>query len=153
MDRDRIVEDVKEIDDYFEYERPLDFVSRAERRKLLHEAQGDEERANQLLVERANAAAGATTVTVETVATTKSPSGAAIDDRNDDMEVVETEQVTESTSLEDVQPEEQGSNLETETQEEEETSSRSSAPSSPQKSNSISSKSADDLDILDMDEF
>ena len=51
-DRDRIVEDVGDMDDYFEYERPLDFVSRAERRKLLKEAQGDEEKANQLLVER-----------------------------------------------------------------------------------------------------
>jgi len=51
-DRDRIVEDVGDMDDYFEYERPLDFVSRAERRKLLKEAKGDEEKANQLLVER-----------------------------------------------------------------------------------------------------
>jgi transcription elongation factor Elf1 len=50
MDRDRIVEDVAEIDDYFEYERPLDFVSAAERRKLLKEAGGDEEAANQKLV-------------------------------------------------------------------------------------------------------
>lgn len=58
MDRDRIVEDVADIDDYFDYERPLDFVSRAERRKLLAEAKGDEERANQLLVDRANEAAG-----------------------------------------------------------------------------------------------
>ena len=52
MDRDRIVEDVADMDDYFEYERPLDFVSRAERRKLLKEAAGDEEKANQLLLER-----------------------------------------------------------------------------------------------------
>jgi hypothetical protein len=52
MDRDRIVADVGDMDDYFEYERPLDFVSRAERRKLLQEAAGDEEKANQILVER-----------------------------------------------------------------------------------------------------
>lgn len=52
MDRERIVEDVADMDDYFDYERPLDFVSRAERRKLLQEADGDEERANQLLMER-----------------------------------------------------------------------------------------------------
>ena len=51
-DRDRILEDVGDMDDYFEYERPLDFVSRAERRKLLKEAKGDEEKANQLLLER-----------------------------------------------------------------------------------------------------
>ena len=52
QDRDRIVEDVADMDDYFEYERPLDFVSRAERRKLLKETQGDEDAANRLLVER-----------------------------------------------------------------------------------------------------
>eukprot|EP00538_Stauroneis_constricta_P006860 CAMPEP_0119572776 /NCGR_PEP_ID=MMETSP1352-20130426/44793_1 /TAXON_ID=265584 /ORGANISM="Stauroneis constricta, Strain CCMP1120" /LENGTH=424 /DNA_ID=CAMNT_0007622463 /DNA_START=43 /DNA_END=1315 /DNA_ORIENTATION=- len=52
MDRDRIVEDVGDLDDYFEYERPLDFVSRAERRKLMKEAGGDEEKANQILLER-----------------------------------------------------------------------------------------------------
>ena len=52
MDRDRIVEDVADIDDYFEYERPLDFVSRAERRELLKETKGDEEAANQLLMNR-----------------------------------------------------------------------------------------------------
>ena len=51
-DRDRIVEDVGDMDDYFEYERPLDFVTRAERRKLMKEAKGDEEKANQLLIDR-----------------------------------------------------------------------------------------------------
>ena len=51
-DRDRIVEDVGDLDDYFDYERPLDFVSAAERRKLLKETGGDEEMANQLLMER-----------------------------------------------------------------------------------------------------
>lgn len=50
--REEIVEDVADFDDYFEYERPLDFVSRAERRAILKEAAGDEERANQLLVDR-----------------------------------------------------------------------------------------------------
>jgi len=57
MDRDRIVEDVADMDDYFEYERPLDFISRAERRELMKEAGGDEEKANQILVERNNAQA------------------------------------------------------------------------------------------------
>jgi hypothetical protein len=65
MDRDRIVEDVADLDDYFDYERPLDFVSRAERRKVLKEAKGDEELANKLLVEKANRAAG---ITPETLA-------------------------------------------------------------------------------------
>jgi len=43
---------VADEDDYFDYERPLDFVSRAERRKLLKEAKGDEEVANRILAER-----------------------------------------------------------------------------------------------------
>jgi len=57
MDRERIIEDVADVDDYFEYERPLDFVTRAERRKLLKEAEGDEEKANELLVGRAESSA------------------------------------------------------------------------------------------------
>ncbi|KAL7578228.1 hypothetical protein ACA910_012651 [Epithemia clementina (nom. ined.)] len=52
MDRDRIVEDVADMDDYFEYERPLDFVSREERKRLLKEAGGDEEKANDMILER-----------------------------------------------------------------------------------------------------
>ncbi|OEU09368.1 hypothetical protein FRACYDRAFT_212103 [Fragilariopsis cylindrus CCMP1102] len=52
MDRDRICEDVADIDDYFEYERPLDFIDAAERRALLKEAGGDEDKANSILVER-----------------------------------------------------------------------------------------------------
>lgn len=52
MDRERIIDDVGDMDDYFEYESPLDFVSRAERRKLLKETQGDEAKANQILLER-----------------------------------------------------------------------------------------------------
>uniref|UniRef100_A0A7S4AXQ1 Uncharacterized protein n=1 Tax=Pseudo-nitzschia australis TaxID=44445 RepID=A0A7S4AXQ1_9STRA len=52
MDRDRIVEDVEDIDDYFDYERPLDFVSAAERRELLKNAKGNEDAANQLLLEK-----------------------------------------------------------------------------------------------------
>ena len=58
MDRERIVEDVADIDDYFEYERPLDFVTAAERRKLLKDADGDEEKANQFLVGRATGIEG-----------------------------------------------------------------------------------------------
>lgn len=52
MDRDRIVEDVEDIDDYFDYERPLDFVSAAERRELLKNVKGNEDAANQLLLEK-----------------------------------------------------------------------------------------------------
>jgi hypothetical protein len=59
MDRDRILEDVGDDDDYFDYERPLDFVTAAERRALLKQAGGDEEAANQILVDQEAAAAKA----------------------------------------------------------------------------------------------
>jgi hypothetical protein len=52
MDRDRILEDVGEDDDYFDYERPLDFVTAAERRALMKRAKGDEEVANQMLIDQ-----------------------------------------------------------------------------------------------------
>jgi hypothetical protein len=51
-ERDKILEEVADIDDYFEYERPLDFVTAAERRQLLKDAQGDEEAANKLYIQR-----------------------------------------------------------------------------------------------------
>ena len=38
-------------DDYFDYESPLDFVSAAERRKLIKEAGGDEEKAKQIAID------------------------------------------------------------------------------------------------------
>lgn len=67
MDRERIVEDVSDMDDYFEYERPLDFVSAAERRKVLTEAGGDEDKANDLLLSRANEEAGVETPPADVV--------------------------------------------------------------------------------------
>ncbi len=39
-------------DDYFDYESPLDFVSAAERRKLVKQAGGDEELAKKLAIEQ-----------------------------------------------------------------------------------------------------
>jgi len=102
QDRDRIVEDVGDMDDYFEYERPLDFVSRAERRKLLKEAQGDEEKANQMLLEREGGgspppyaeiekSAAATEETSETKNTEKSANSA---DEKGDVRVEEPEPST-----------------------------------------------------------
>ena len=40
-------------DDYFDYESPLDFVSAAERRKLVKQAGGDEELAKKLAIDNA----------------------------------------------------------------------------------------------------
>jgi hypothetical protein len=101
MDRDRIVEDVGDMDDYFEYERPLDFVSRAERRKLLKEAQGDEDKANQLLLERttgmsstsSTTTSSSTTITSTTTDTTAGTIDAVIVDDEADA--------TTSTSMDE----------------------------------------------------
>mmetsp|Transcript_11813 Transcript_11813/g.24918 ORF Transcript_11813/g.24918 Transcript_11813/m.24918 type:complete len:316 (+) Transcript_11813:72-1019(+) len=49
--RDEVVDSID--DDYFDYESPLDFVSAAERRKLVKEAGGDEELAKKLAIDRA----------------------------------------------------------------------------------------------------
>lgn len=56
MDRDRIVEDVGDEDDYWDFERPLDFVSAAERKDILRQTKGDEDAANQLLMDAQNKA-------------------------------------------------------------------------------------------------
>jgi len=40
-------------DDYFDYESPLDFVSAAERRKLIKQADGDEELAKKIAIDNA----------------------------------------------------------------------------------------------------
>jgi hypothetical protein len=52
MDRSRIVEEVGDEDDYFSYERPLDFVTAAERKALLRATKGDEAAANQMLIDQ-----------------------------------------------------------------------------------------------------
>jgi hypothetical protein len=65
MDRDRIVEDVGDMDDYFDYERPLDFVTAAERRALLKKAQGNEELANEMLMAQEKASKGKETSVME----------------------------------------------------------------------------------------
>ena len=89
MDRDRIVEEVADIDDYFEYERPLDFISAAERRKVLRETGGDEDAANQLLVERENAkASDESQATAEAIV---NGATGTMNDGNDNMTIGDTE--------------------------------------------------------------
>ena len=84
MDRDRILEDVGDDDDYFDYERPLDFVTAAERRALLKKAKGNEEVANQMLIDQTKEAA-----------TSSRPEG---DDGDIEMPANETEQETKGTA-------------------------------------------------------
>lgn len=84
MDRDRILEDVGDDDDYFDYERPLDFVTAAERRALLKKAKGNEEVANQMLIDQTKEAA-----------TSSRPEG---DDGDIEMPAKETEQETKEAA-------------------------------------------------------
>lgn len=148
MDRDRIVEDVADEDDYFEYERPLDFVSRAERRKILKEAKGDEEKANQLLVERAagnNADAGPTVVEAEVVVDESPPSEETpvqLESEPDLEEETADTSETETTEVVDATPEPATNEL------------YSPPPPKPQVSDdSDDDEDVDDLDLLDMDDF
>jgi hypothetical protein len=130
MDRERIVEDVADIDDYFEYERPLDFVTRAERRKLLKEAQGDEDKANLLLLERTTGISS----TPETDASRPSPTSTATES------VVDAEVIDDATHAEERL---ESSSVDASTP----------ATSPPTENPSSPSKDIDDLDFLDMDDF
>uniref|UniRef100_A0A7S2U8N1 Uncharacterized protein n=1 Tax=Attheya septentrionalis TaxID=420275 RepID=A0A7S2U8N1_9STRA len=147
MDRDRIVEDVGE-DDYFDYERPLDFVTRAERRAAIKEAQGDEEKANQMLVEQQDARSGIT----------------AIDDDPEEFAVYKKEDNGEEEE-DTFEPEAQAEEPDTpavETKDEDDVipepvklkakpkKKKSSAPKKPKPSTPVSDS---DMDILDMDDF
>lgn len=106
MDRDRIVEDVADMDDYFEYERPLDFVSAAERRKLMKEAEGDEEKANQLLLERS----GSATTEKEAIDVTSGDSSLATEEAvQSDLEENEEDGTDEVMGVETVDTEEETS--------------------------------------------
>jgi len=67
MNRKEIVEEMGEDDDYFDFEKPLDFVTAAERKALLEATDGDEEEANKILLEAQGADAGAMEKTVEDV--------------------------------------------------------------------------------------
>mmetsp|Transcript_18704 Transcript_18704/g.38355 ORF Transcript_18704/g.38355 Transcript_18704/m.38355 type:complete len:385 (-) Transcript_18704:92-1246(-) len=137
MDRDRIVEDVADIDDYFEYERPLDFISAAERRKVLKETGGDEDAANKLLVERENAQAStesqAAADAVVNGATGKLDSH---DDDSDNSSVIQTEPDVKEIEEEEID---------------------TVAPPKAEKKVTKPTPSAlvddDDIDILDMDDF
>lgn len=123
MDRDRIVEEVADEDDYFDYERPLDFVSRAERRQLMKEADGNVDRANQILIDRAS----------EESSSSQSSGSSFLDAE------IET---AESTTTQEENVPVNGSKLEESKSNEEKTSSTKPVDIDP-----------DDLDALDMDNF
>lgn len=124
-------------DDYFDYERPLDFVSRAERRSIMKEAGGDEEKANQLLVERANAEAGTLI---------DKPEQEPVDVVNDNDEV----------SVDADQPEIVDATIEDKTTDEEPEKPKSKKEDIPKPKKSPEEKPPvddDDLDVLGLDDF
>jgi len=165
MDRDRIVEDVADIDDYFEYEMPLDFISAAERRALLKEAGGDEDKANKILIERDNTKASEKSQTqVESIV-----NDATITVVNDEIsEAVakeDEEEITSSLSAADdeeseevassVQATEESVALLSDNSTVESERKTTKLPSSKRQKSSPSSDSDidEDLDLLDMDDF
>ena len=155
MDRDRIVEDVADEDDYFEYERPLDFVSRAERRKLMKEAGGDEEKANQLLLEKStgetDAATNADTEEEEVVEEpTVEEDVVNGDDNAEEVPAVEDEPVEEISA--EIEPEEDVPPPELKKKESSSTTSKPAKKKAPPKKQEPLS---DDFDLSDlgMDDF
>jgi hypothetical protein len=143
MDRDRIVEDVADIDDYFDYERPLDFVTAAERRALLKKAKGNEVLANEMLMAQGKAESGTTQATsvvdVEVVAdkATAVQEEAAV--------IVESVQQEESTAVQD-----DSTTVENESKI---LASSKDSPTSRKKKKKKAKPIEDDIDVLGLDEF
>mmetsp|Transcript_13649 Transcript_13649/g.34314 ORF Transcript_13649/g.34314 Transcript_13649/m.34314 type:complete len:381 (+) Transcript_13649:194-1336(+) len=149
MDRDRIVEDVADIDDYFEYERPLDFISAADRRKVLKETGGDEDAANALLVERENAKAS-TESQAAADAVVNGATGTMEADADDEA-MTEDEVVPESVEVEAEEEEEE--EAEEPVEEVEIAASSNVEEKKVTKPTPAPVEDDDDLDFLDMDDF
>jgi hypothetical protein len=143
MDRDRIVEDVADVDDYFEYERPLDFVSRAERRKLLKEAGGSEEKANELLMARSG-------TNTPVLTPSEGEVNRDVDSDIADAKVEETSPEESTELVAEVAPNKEPPSLPTVTPPNKQTNSTNPPPkvASPKKTKPSVD---DDLDVLDMD--
>lgn len=153
MDRDRIVEDVADMDDYFEYERPLDFVSRAERRKVLKEAGGDEEKANELLLSRAASEADA--ASQETATSSDAEVNGDADTSPEDKAEME-EDAYEPVSLDAVAEEPAAPEDETPPPTEAKAAKKKKKAKKPAPKETAPKKAPaslddDDLDVLDMD--
>jgi hypothetical protein len=97
------------MDDYFEYERPLDLVSAYERRKLLKETKGDEEKANQILAARLESSdatdMSAATSTVDAPETTTTDSELTENDTEPSPQEEEEDEEEEDVEPQYQQPE------------------------------------------------
>ena len=148
QDRERIVEEVSDEDDYFEYERPLDFVSRAERRKLMKEAGGDEEVANQLLVGRSTTDEGV--AEVDTTEVTPEDSGEEEESEGED-EGEGAIELDEDSEVAEEEPTEISEEVVAKAPELEDKP-KPSQPK-PKEKKPVEAPPADDFDILGMDDF
>merc|ERR1719253_1565458 len=146
MDRERIVEDVADIDDYFEYERPLDFISAAERRALLKEAGGDEDKANLILLER-DSTNDPEELQAQVDSVVNGGNGASIDDE-EKTEAIAEEDESKVEEVEDDENEQLSSSEQTGEDPSEKTE-KNSVTSSPL----LSIEDDEELDVLDMDDL
>ena len=164
MDRERIMEDVADIDDYFEYERPLDFLSASERRAVLKETGGDEDEANKLLVERENArASDKSQAAADAVVNGDTDSMDGDDEASDEASVSEEVEVVADAQEEDEKEEsveepeplakKEIEVVATPKSEKKVIESATSSSSSKKKKPTPSSSDDEDMDILDMDDF
>lgn len=161
MDRDRIVEEVSDIDDYFEYERPLDFISAAERRKVLKETGGDEDAANALLVERENANASPESQAAAEAVVNGASGTLDMDDEDElisEVEDVDEEAIVSEAEMISESDEDEPEDADDEAMSADEVVSESVEEPIPEKkvtkpAPSISDADDDDLDFLDMDDF
>lgn len=146
MDRERIVEDVADIDDYFEYERPLDFISAYDRRALLKEAGGDEDKANLILLER-DSTNDPEELQAQVDSVVNGGNGASIDDE-EKTEAIAEEDESKVEEVEDDENEQLSSSEQTGEDPSEKTE-KNSVTSSPL----LSIEDDEELDVLDMDDL
>jgi hypothetical protein len=157
-ERDKILEEVADIDDYFEYERPLDFVTAAERRQLLKDAKGDEEAANELYLKRTGgAASGDEAGTPESPETDAPIEDAVIVEEEEepqeesDEELVESDEVDESVSDVAEAPADEIIDVVPEPTPEPKAEPKKKASKTAPKAAPIEEEDDDVMDLLDMD--
>ena len=127
-------------DDYFDYERPLDFVTAAERRALLKKAKGNEVLANEMLLAQEKAESGTTQATSAVDVEVVAEKATAV--QEEATVIVESVQEEESPLVQD-------DSTTVENESEIVASSKDSPTSRKKKKKPIE----DDIDVLGLDEF
>jgi hypothetical protein len=157
-ERDKILEEVADIDDYFEYERPLDFVTAAERRQLLKDAQGDEDAANKLYIQRTGGNTGGDEAgTPESPETDAIIEDAVIEEDEEEPQEEADEELGESDEVDESVPDiaEASTDESNDVIPEPTPEPKAKAKAKPKKVSKAAPKPApiedDEMDILDMD--